>query len=550
MDWISFLTETGNSSIDFLWIPLAFWTVAAAPIFLISLGLSVKLPGIHYHGCMALLLSLPFGFLIMPFTYLGVQSGGIPPGISAFFDTFAEIMPAYTDSTLELSESETTQPVDQTLTQGRTGLAIVGSITLICLLVSVVNCFKLLREIKSLKRLTKQFRPVQHPQAIAEIRSLIDGLDIKRVIKFLHSPPDTAPFTYGWNRPVVVIPEDIVSETAVMRAVLLHELIHVRRHDYFFGLIARMLTAFFVFHPFVILLGRQVRTNREFSCDHEMLGWKVIKPADYARLLLRFNTSTSFPSSISMIRQQSNLKKRVKFMTHHSNHPPRKSPLVRALLLPVALLFPVLIMSCSLQQTEVDRSSGLTYNSIAMDDLGVSLKLPEGWIEHQEPLRKTLADRLSLLSEEELATVDINTPEKLEHGVNLYTYNNLDQYGSIPDEELFAYFLHIEMHNYFSEDRRALWKRGLCNPGQPCADRMNQNLHLVRELSWEENPFGNGTGFMYEVKVEDDESLTRRMYMYYVVLDERCYRIMFDGLARDLGEQVYPDILNDIDFAP
>ena len=549
MDWISFLTETGSASIDYLWIPLGFWTVAAIPIFLISRVLGVQQPGIHYQGCMALLLSLPLGFLMMPLMSLGIQTGGMASGLSTLFDTFVDIMPANSSSSLDVDDLATTQLSDLPPSEKINGLAIVGAITLTSLLVSVFSCFKLLREIKGLKLLTERLKPIQSREVGAEIRDLIDRLGIKRQVKFLLSPLNSAPFTYGWKRPVVVIPEGIDSEMAILRAILSHELIHVRRNDYFFGLTARILAAIFVFHPFVFFLSRQIKMYREFSCDREMIGWKSIEPSDYARLLLRFSTSISFPSSISMIRQSSNLKKRVEFMAHYRNRAPKTNRLARTLLLPVALLLPVLIMSCSLQQAEVDQRSQMPQNSIVLEDLGVSLNLPDGWVEHSEPLRKTLADRLSLLSEEELATVDVDTPEKLEHGVNLYTYNNLDQYGSIPDEELFAYFLHIEMHNYFSEDRRALWKRGLCKPGQPCADRMNQNLHLVRELSREENPFGNGTGFMYEVKVGDDESLARRMYMYYVVLDERCYRVMFDGLARDLDENTYPDILNDIDFA-
>ena len=211
----------------------------------------------------------------------------------------------------------------------------------------------------------------------------------------------------------------------------------------------------------------------------------------------------------------------------------------------VLLLLPALIMSCSLQQT--DPNPYAAKKAGALEDLGLSLKLPEGWTEYHEPMRETLADRINLLSEEELKTVDADNLEKLEHGANFYTYNNLDLHGSIPEEDLFGYFLSIEMHNYFSEERRELWKSGLCSPNQLCTG-LKPTLDLIRELGSEENPFDNGTGFLYEVNTVDEDALPRLVYVYYVVKGENCYKIIFDGPARDLEKGSYPELLADIDF--
>ena len=227
-----------------------------------------------------------------------------------------------------------------------------------------------------------------------------------------------------------------------------------------------------------------------------------------------------------------------------------KNCFISTLLLFVLILLPAFIISCSTQQTDIDHiSSAATPQPASLADLGVSIKLPEGWTEYQEPIRATLADRIDHLSEEERKTVDTDQPGKLEMGANFYSYNNLDQYGSIPEDELFGYFLTVQMHNYMSEERRALWKSGLCSPAQLCTESRNPSLILIRELGKEENPFDSGTGFLYDVKTENEDAPPRLMYMYYVVKGKRCYKIMFDGLARDLEKGTYLELLADIDFA-
>ena len=109
------------------------------------------------------------------------------------------------------------------------------------------------------------------------------------------------------------------------------------------------------------------------------------------------------------------------------------------------MLLPAIVLSCSAQQAENDMDSlDASKQTVVIEDLGLSLELPEGWTEYQEPLRATLADRMSQMSEEELSTVDTEERQKLEHGVNLFTFNNLEQYGSISDEDIFGYFLTTE----------------------------------------------------------------------------------------------------------
>ncbi len=236
-------------------------------------------------------------------------------------------------------------------------------------------------------------------------------------------------------------------------------------------------------------------------------------------------------------------------MERSKNCSPAKSRFMWVLL-PVLVLLPAFIMACGEQPTDVDQiSDGSMPKSVSIADLGVSLNLPEGWVEYQKPLRATQADKISQLSEEMLKLEETDNPRKLEMGANFYSYNNLDQYGSIPDDELFGNFLTIQMHNYMSRARRELWKSGLCNPDQYCAEKFNPRFKLIRKLDSDENPFDNGAGFLFETKMEDKQMAPRWVYIYYLVNGEKCYKIMLDGAARDFEDNAYPELLAGIHFS-
>ena len=78
-------------------------------------------------------------------------------------------------------------------------------------------------------------------------------------------------------------------------AVLVHELIHIRRVDYSWALLDCLISAAFAFHPLVWLLRRGIERCRETSCDAEVLARGFVRPKPYAELLAHTHTPTQFP---------------------------------------------------------------------------------------------------------------------------------------------------------------------------------------------------------------------------------------------------------------
>lgn len=94
------------------------------------------------------------------------------------------------------------------------------------------------------------------------------------------------PMTFGLLRPKIVLPDAALSWTQTrQRAVLLHELAHVRRRDVASQLIAQLATALWWFQPMAWISRRSLRRESERACDELVLRHGV--PAtEYAAELL------------------------------------------------------------------------------------------------------------------------------------------------------------------------------------------------------------------------------------------------------------------------
>jgi TonB family protein len=124
--------------------------------------------------------------------------------------------------------------------------------------------------------------------------------------------------TWGVRRPRILVPSHARTWTTErVRAVLHHEIAHIRRMDWLLQLCAEGIRAVYWFNPLVWLASRELQRLSEQACDDVVLGAGVA-PGDYAAHLLEIARSSrvhAFPVAAAMpMARPSTLESRVSAM--------------------------------------------------------------------------------------------------------------------------------------------------------------------------------------------------------------------------------------------
>ncbi len=566
MDWQAFLSAIGEVSITYVWIPLGLWTLAAIPLFLLTRRLGKAAPRIHYLSCLTLLIALPAGLIAMPWTTTWtttmlapvaqpvqklVSSPSPPPLPERLSSPSGTTSDANT--TTSGTEPNTVAAKPALLTQAIESYpAFIGALTLLALLASIFGLLNTGFQWLKLHPFVTRFARVAHPEAVAQIKQTAKQLRILRPIKFKIAPAHIAPFTYGFARPSVVVPANILEEKQALRTALYHELIHVKRNDYGTGLMAHFLTACFVFHPMVWLLSRHIATYRELACDKALLRQSDISPADYAKLLLRFNRHNRLRYAISMSRPSSNLKQRVQFMADYPNSPRYyERRWAKSMLLCLGILLPVVVMSCSEQPI----TTGLTLShpsTGALEELGLTMQVADGW-RLADTSRTTAGSSWERGYErwpENIRDVYLRQmpkpkiPEELTYGTNYYQYTDILTAEDIYDisygrkTEFYKFELSIELRGKRNPIALELWKEGKCMYSDSPAPQVCTRTRNFNRMSEEALPFEANSGYWLESDFHysndnNGDPLTTPWlsYHFYVVRENRAYKIRFRAMA-------------------
>jgi beta-lactamase regulating signal transducer with metallopeptidase domain len=99
------------------------------------------------------------------------------------------------------------------------------------------------------------------------------------------SSPGTA---YIW-KPLVLLPDrlDLYLDSEQFVDVVYHELIHIRRLDFFWNTVGELVTCLLFFHPVVWLALSKLSRERELACDEAVMALRQGRRPDYALCLTR-----------------------------------------------------------------------------------------------------------------------------------------------------------------------------------------------------------------------------------------------------------------------
>ena len=109
----------------------------------------------------------------------------------------------------------------------------------------------------------------------------------------------TVPMVWGFLRPVILLPVDADQwQTERLRAVLLHELAHIKRWDWVMQTIAQVTCAVYWFNPLVWFAVRWMRIEAEQACDDQVLN-AGYQSTEYAQLLLDITRNVKIEKATS-----------------------------------------------------------------------------------------------------------------------------------------------------------------------------------------------------------------------------------------------------------
>ena len=136
----------------------------------------------------------------------------------------------------------------------------------------------------------------------------------------------SSPVTFGWRTPRVLLPPKFLQmDEARQRAILCHELLHVRRRDWLWHVAEEVLRSLFWFHLAVVWLVAQIRLCREQLVDREVVLLTGSR-RDYLDALFEIASSShTFRHAPALLfLRERHLKRRVKLILKETTMPRKK----------------------------------------------------------------------------------------------------------------------------------------------------------------------------------------------------------------------------------
>ena len=134
--------------------------------------------------------------------------------------------------------------------------------------ISLLAC-KLLIEISTVNKLPQQGTVAPSDKLQARFEELVAQIHLKITPRLLISLKVDVPMAIGWLKPVVLLPASMISglNNAQLEMLILHELAHIRRHDYLVNFLQTLVEILLFFHPAVLWVSKQMRNEREYCSD-------------------------------------------------------------------------------------------------------------------------------------------------------------------------------------------------------------------------------------------------------------------------------------------
>jgi|GEM_PF-4551996 len=120
---------------------------------------------------------------------------------------------------------------------------------------------------------------------------MMKEIGLGQKVKVFSSTLVDAPLTYGFFRPVILIPASLITTFPIeqLDLILMHEIMHIKRRDYLINIVQSIIEIIFFFNPFVWWISNRLRQERENCCDDGVV--EHTDPILYAKTLTEIESN-------------------------------------------------------------------------------------------------------------------------------------------------------------------------------------------------------------------------------------------------------------------
>jgi beta-lactamase regulating signal transducer with metallopeptidase domain len=200
-------------------------------------------------------------------------------------------------------------------------------------------------------------------QTIAELAA---RLNLARPVRVFESLLTETPTLVGWLAPVILLPTSALCGLTPLqlRAILAHELAHVRRHDYFVNLLQTVVETLLFYHPAVWWISRRIRHEREICCD-DMAVALCGDGLAYARALAALEEERNAMPALGIAARGGSLSERIRRILSRPAPAPSDRGTLAAVAVVIVLLLALVLQHRTASSAEAESISGSSVTSQA-----------------------------------------------------------------------------------------------------------------------------------------------------------------------------------------
>lgn len=142
-------------------------------------------------------------------------------------------------------------------------------IVLIWFVIFCIKCSNIMMGFGYIRQIRQGGLPVRSGDWQERVGDMAVRLGIRRRVSLMESARVRIPIAVGFLKPCILVPLGLLIHLPANQAetILLHELAHIHRKDYFINILQNLIEMVFFFNPGMLWLSSRIRQERENCCD-------------------------------------------------------------------------------------------------------------------------------------------------------------------------------------------------------------------------------------------------------------------------------------------